>query len=514
MKRILFLISLLFISTQILPAQENMRVRESLGFFSKILNQEVNYSVSLPIDYFTSEASFPVVYLLHGLGDDETSWLEYGRITQTSDRMEEAKEIIPMIFIMPQGFTNYYVNDYAGTFLYQDMFVKELVPLIDSLYRTLRDNNQRALMGYSMGGFGAMVLPLKHPDIFNVAVPLSISIRTDEQYKTEYAAEWDQQWGRLFGGVGKTGDKRITEYYRQNSPFHIIKNEDLQKFKKLKVYIDNGDDENTLCRSNEELHILMRNLAFPHEFRVRDGGHEFVFWKEALPQGLRFISDAFEGKDYRGDLPAPNPPKRKYSLNIIEKQNYSLILPEEYAVSDRKYPVVYFMGKFSREEKVKVGGIVGGLMESGSLPPLIMVFLNENKDIQGVLTETENSYRIRNGYRFRAVVGYEREGKTSLNLCLDSLQFTCCALFNTNPDYKYAEQLLKMRDHKTISRTWYYIDSPDKGIHFTENGFLHILFRESDLYHEYRVREGQGGFDWFLEGLPEALIFTQEKIHK
>jgi enterochelin esterase-like enzyme len=365
-----------------------------------------------------------------------------------------------------------------------------------------------------MGGFGALVLPLKHPDIFSVTVPLSISIRTDEQYKTEYAPEWDQQWGRLFGGVGKTGDERISGYYKENSPFHIIENEDLQKFKDLMVYIDNGDDENTLCRSNEELHILMRNVSFPHEFRVRNGGHEFAFWREALPQGLRFISDAFEGKDYRGDMPVANPPGKKFQGNIIENENYSLILPEGYAVSDRKYPVVYFMGEFNREEKDRVGGIVGGLMESGSLPPLIMIFLHENKDIQGILTETENSYRIRKGYRFRAIVGYGSEGKTALNLCLDSLQFTCCGLLDTNPDFKYAEQTLKKRDRKITSRTWYYIDSPDKGTYYTENGFLHILFRESDLYHEYRVREGQGGFGGFLVGLPEALIFIQGKIHK
>ena len=273
MKRILPYLVFLFLPLYSLNAEEGLIVKESVSFYSKILKQEVRYSVVLPHDYFITKAAYPVVYLLHGLGDDETSWLEYGRIKQASDKLVKEGEIDPMIFIMPQGFRNYYVNDYAGTFLYQDMFVKELVPLIDSLYRTIPDKLRRALMGYSMGGFGALILPLKYPDIFSVAVPLSISIRTDEQYQTENGEEWDQQWGRLFGGVGKTGSERLTKYYKENSPFHIIESEDLHKYKHLRLFIDNGDDEFTLCRSNEELHILMRRLAVRHGFRIRDGGH-------------------------------------------------------------------------------------------------------------------------------------------------------------------------------------------------------------------------------------------------
>ncbi len=513
MKRI-FLLFTVLLPLQILFAGNNVRVQESISFYSKILNQDVKYSVSLPMDYFRTKNSYPVVYLLHGLGDDESSWLEYGRITQAADRLIKNREIIPMIFIMAQGFRNYYVNDHAGTFLYQDMFTKELVPLIDSLFRTVPGKHQRALMGYSMGGFGALLIPLKHPDIFTVSVPLSISIRTDAQYIKEDAAEWDQQWGRLFGGVGKVGEDRITDYYKENYPFHIIETTDLQKYSDLKIYIDNGDDEQTLCRSNEELHILMRNKSFPHEFRVRNGGHEFVYWREAIPNGLRFISDAFDGKKYRGDVQVTHPPKKGKPANSIIKKSFCIILPDEYNYTNRNYPVVYFMGDFSMTENEKIGSLVGGSIETGSLPPLIVVFINENTDIRKVISETESDYRIRKGYRFRAIIAYGKSGNNALKLCLDSLQFTSCAIFDGNPDYKYAEKVLKDSDRKIRTRTWYYIDSPDKGKYFVENGFLHILFRESDLYHEYRVREGEGGFDWFLSGLYDALIFTQDKIHK
>ena len=112
----------------------DLRIKESMVMPSRILKQDVHFSVCLPEEYYDSKKSYPVVYLLHGLGDDETSWLEYGQISQYADKSVESDESVPMIFVMPEAYRTYYVNDYKGSFLYQDMFVKELVPYIDSLF--------------------------------------------------------------------------------------------------------------------------------------------------------------------------------------------------------------------------------------------------------------------------------------------------------------------------------------------------------------------------------------------
>ncbi|MEI7527216.1 MAG: alpha/beta hydrolase-fold protein, partial [Mariniphaga sp.] len=144
-----YFVWLIFLNT--LMAQD-IRIMESLSFFSKILGQEVKYSICLPEDYFKENRSYPVVYLLHGLGDDETSWLEYGQINRIADKAVREKTIIPMIYLMPQGFRSYYTNEFAGKFRYQDMFIQELIPYIDTHYRTIADREHRATMGYSMGG--------------------------------------------------------------------------------------------------------------------------------------------------------------------------------------------------------------------------------------------------------------------------------------------------------------------------------------------------------------------------
>ncbi len=504
------------VNASVACAQQKARIIEGLAMNSKILSQEVKYSVILPEDYYSSKKNYPVVYLLHGLGDNESSWLEYGQVSQIVDPAVRKKEIIPMIYIMPQGYSNYYVNDYAGKFLYEDMFIKELVPFIDKQYRTVADNAHRATLGYSMGGFGALVLPLRNPDVFMVSVPLSISVRTDAQYMTEEASGWDDQWGRLFGAVGITGEGRLTAYYKQHSPFHIFAQQNLDNLTKLRLYIDNGDDEETLCRSNEELHMLLRERNFPHEFRVRNGGHEFQYWRDAMPNGLHFISDAFEGRAYRGDTESLSKAANvSNAVKLIHEDGYDVLLPSEYNQAQRLYPVIYFVGDFSLTGKEKIVSVIHESILDGSLTPVITVFLNAaTKDITSSLVPVvEKKYRARNGWRFRALVGFESGGVPALQSALIPEVFTSCVLFDTKHNCDALKSEFQ-KNKKQLARTWLMLYSSDKGDAYQENGCAHIFLRDEEVYHEYRVQQGAGGEEWMLSNLKETLDFLQRKIHR
>ena len=518
MKRVVIVLFVLLTATIAVAQNNTARIIEGLSMNSAILGQEVKYAIILPEDYFVSKKSYPVVYLLHGLGDNESSWLEYGRVNQVADKAVAENQIVPMIFVMPEGYRNYYVNEYTGKFLYEDMFIKELVPFVDKQYRTIADKEHRATLGYSMGGFGALVLPLRNPHVFTISVPLSTSVRSDEQYKTEDASGWDEQWGRLFGGVGTTGNDRITEYYKQHSPFHLFAQKDLQPFRNLKLYIDNGDDEETLCRSNEELHMLLRDKNFPHEFRVRNGGHEFVYWRDALPNGLRFISDTFEGKPYRGDLKnAPikmvgNDPKIS---KIIDMDSYSILLPGEYPETQRYYPVIYFIGDFESETKKAIASKVQDQIHEGSMPPVIVVFLKKDEEalITTIIPKMEKDYRARTGFRFRALIGFEKGGITALRYALIPEAFTSCVVFDAPLDCDLLKKARNEND-KVFSRTWLFMATTDKSLNYQSNGCAHMYLRDQKVYHEYRVQEGMGGMTWFVNNLTEALNFTQRKIHR
>lgn len=495
------------------------RIREGLSFQSHLLQRSVKYSIYLPPGYFKTEKHYPVVYLLHGLGDDESSWLEYGNVSQIAEHLIRSDEIGPMIMVMPQGWRDYYVNRFDGSFPYMDMFIKELLPHIDSVWRTIPEGKYRGISGYSMGGFGALNIALMNPSYFGASVPMSISVRTDEQYATEYGPEWDVQWGRIFGGAGKTGEDRITPFYKENSPFHLVRSANPGRYDKISIYIDNGDDEETLAYSNTELHNLMRECQVKHEFRVRDGGHEFRYWKESLVNGLRFMNDAFEGKPYRGDINEECIRLRKdaviTSVNF-EGHDFYVSLPEEYLLSDRLFPMVVISGLKSAEERSKMANLVKTMNLENLLPPLLLVFtdqLNAENELQ-LIALMENQYRARPGWRFRSVIAWGNSAEASLELAFREEQYTCLSLIGPQGDFRKIQSMWDSIAEKKPERTWFFIESTSDSEGYRFAGGLHLLFKRHDLRHEYRVRGKEDGYESAEFQAIECLKFTANKIHR
>src|ERR1700733_12979611 len=132
------------------------KVLEERRVKSAILHKDVRYSVYLPPDYSTSERSYPVVYLLHGYSDDNTGWLQFGEINRLADKAIGGGTIPPMIIIMPNGDSSWYINSYDGRENYEDFFVREFMPEIEKTYRILAEKRYRGIAGLSMGGFGTL----------------------------------------------------------------------------------------------------------------------------------------------------------------------------------------------------------------------------------------------------------------------------------------------------------------------------------------------------------------------
>ena len=283
------------------PAEEVpfVRLLEKQSYHSNLLNRSMDYAVLLPADYENPADSFPVVYLLHGYGDDETAWYKDGLIKFYSDRDAVANG--PMIFVMPEAFNTYYVNKYNGNYPMMDVLVNELVPQIVSLYRTIKDAAHRAVMGYSMGGYGAVILPAKNPAIFKTGVSMSMSFRTDAQYVDEPQNVFDHQWGPIFGGTGKSGNERFTDYFIANSPFHFFQDPANQYLRDLNFYFTCGDDEEMLDVTNEALHNILVDLDFTHVYRMNHGDHSWDYWHKELPEALKYIGCMFKQIPYPVD---------------------------------------------------------------------------------------------------------------------------------------------------------------------------------------------------------------------
>jgi len=265
--------------------------QEGLHMKSDILGHDVNYAVYLPPDYETSSRRYPVVYLLHGYTDDESGWIQFGEVNLAADRAIAAREIPPMIIVMPDGGVSFYINDSRGQVRYEDMFIQELIPHIDKTYRTRPKREFRGISGLSMGGWGSLVLSMRHPDLFTACAAFSAAMWTDEDIIGMEEKPYKGLIGRLFG-PGLEGKARLTAHFRSHNPLDQAKDKPVDDLKRVRHYIDCGDDD-FLIKANMALHAVLLDRKVPHEFRVRDGGHSWTYWRTGIVDGLAFIGRSF-----------------------------------------------------------------------------------------------------------------------------------------------------------------------------------------------------------------------------
>lgn len=262
------------------------KVYDDLSFPSKILGGERKFAIYLPPDYESSSRKYPVLYLLHGSGDDQTGWVQFGEVLHIADKAIREGKATPMIIVMPDANTGQrgYYNSPDGKWRYEDFFFEELMPYIEGKYRIKAEKRHRAVAGLSMGGGGSFVYALHRPDLFSSACPLSAWAGHLTLAETK---EWIKR-----GGNTEIKDAEVEAYYKKYSVLPLVESIKDENKKAVRWYIDCGDDD-FLFEGNSLLHIMMKKKEIPHEFRVRNGGHTWTYWRESLPEVLSFISDAF-----------------------------------------------------------------------------------------------------------------------------------------------------------------------------------------------------------------------------
>jgi enterochelin esterase-like enzyme len=282
MKQVSYLSVLILVLPSVLSAQSG-KVFDNLILKSKILNMDRKYSIYLPPDYETSNRSYPVLYLLHGSGDDQTGWVQFGEVHFIADKAIKEGKSTPLIIVMPDANTSRrgYFNTIKGDFRYEDFFFQEFIPYIEKTYRIRAEKQYRAVAGLSMGGGGTLIYALHHPEMFAAACPLSASVQSRATSRSKEAADTS----------GFTREQ-IDIYNKQHNALYLIENMPDDQKTQVHWYIDCGDDD-TLYEGNSLLHIAMRKKGIPHEFRIRDGAHNWAYWRVSLPEVLEFISRGF-----------------------------------------------------------------------------------------------------------------------------------------------------------------------------------------------------------------------------
>jgi enterochelin esterase-like enzyme len=285
MKKILTTVIAILISFSV--SGQMGKVYDDLSMHSDILNMDRKYAIYLPLDYESSSRSYPVLYLLHGGGDDQTGWVQFGDVLHIADKEINADKATPMIIVMPDANAGRrgYFNDPKNEWRYEDFFFEEFMPFVEKTYRIKGEKRYRAIAGLSMGGGGSFIYALHHPELFSSACPLSASTGPLALEQTEERLERNYQET----GFTKT---EIENYFKKHSAVELIKSMPEKDLKSVRWFIDCGDDD-FLYEGNSLIHIEMRKRRIPHEFRIRDGGHTWTYWRESLPVVLNFVSMAF-----------------------------------------------------------------------------------------------------------------------------------------------------------------------------------------------------------------------------
>jgi enterochelin esterase-like enzyme len=259
------------------------KVVDSMTMTSKILKMERNYAVYLPPGYETSERSYPVLYLLHGATDDHTGWVQFGEVLHITDKAIREGKATPMVIIMPDADTKIMGYFDVPGWDYEKFMFEEFIPHVEQKYRIKAQKRFRAVAGLSMGGGGSFIYALHHPEMFSSACPLSASARPMTFEETRKVLERK---------VPNVTDAQVESYYENYNVINFAKNMADEDIKKVRWYIDCGDDD-FLFEGNSLIHIDWSKRKIPHEYRVRDGGHTWTYWRDSLPEVFHFVSQAF-----------------------------------------------------------------------------------------------------------------------------------------------------------------------------------------------------------------------------
>jgi len=271
------------------PHPETSVKTECATVSSEILGRSVDYCVAFPPGYdASSNQRYPTLYFLHGLFEDEHSWLDRGG-EQVWESLTDQGAIGKFIVVLPAGGRTFYVNSADCHDRYEDFFIQELVPEIDRKYRTRAVASERGISGVSMGGYGALHLAMRHPDVFGSASAHSAALlpKFPDPLPTE------GRWG-FYARVlqGPFGSPLNETYFDANNPLTLA--EHPERFPHLALYFDCGDhDRYGFNEGAELLDRILTQKNFPHTFAIRPGGHGWDYLHEYMHFSLEFESKAF-----------------------------------------------------------------------------------------------------------------------------------------------------------------------------------------------------------------------------
>jgi putative tributyrin esterase len=242
-------------------------------FHSAALNRDMPYRAIVPAAILPNK-KLPVIYLLHGGGGGFHDWSNYSDVAGYAER--------GLILVMPEGNSSYYTNSVERTQdRYEDYIVHDLIADAENRFPAASGREHRAIAGPSMGGFGAVVLALKHPDLFIFAGGLSSALDVPSRPFSIKRMGQYRQHSSIFGPWG--GQSR-----RASDPFVLIRATDAAQAPYL--FLACGDQEG-LLPTNRRFAAMLQARHFSYEFHTVAGGHDWNQWNRNVPALMKSVLD-------------------------------------------------------------------------------------------------------------------------------------------------------------------------------------------------------------------------------
>lgn len=223
-------------------------------------------------DIASKENPVPTVYLLHGYGGDQMSWLK------TQPKLKDLADKYGVMLVVPDGRNTWYVNspEIKGQNM-ETFMIDELVPYIDKKYPTIKDKNFRAITGLSMGGHGAMKLALQHPDIFGTAGSTSGGVNI-----YEFPESW--QLPKILGPRDENPER-----WKENAVYYIV---DKSEPNSINIIFDCGVDD-FFAPVNNALHQKLLDKKWNHDYISRPGNHSQSYWRNSILYQMLYFNEIF-----------------------------------------------------------------------------------------------------------------------------------------------------------------------------------------------------------------------------
>jgi S-formylglutathione hydrolase FrmB len=253
---------------------------------SRILRHPVRYCVMLPANYEAEKnKQYPVLYFLHGLGENEQTLMQTGGWGVIQDLQREGK-VGDFLMAAPDGRGSFFINSADGNVRYSDFFLNEFLPLIETRYRVMRSRKNRGVTGLSMGGYGALRFAFARPELFGSVSAQSAALITESPRELNASLSSGGPLVNLLAGV--FGDPINLAHWQLNNPFDLSRKNQI-RLRTEAIYINCGaQDDFGFQEGAQKLHKQLAAEGIKHEFHLYPGNHSAEYFLSHLGETVEF----------------------------------------------------------------------------------------------------------------------------------------------------------------------------------------------------------------------------------